>query len=159
MKNVINIKILLGIPGSGKTEYSKKYISNNRNVVRINRDDMFNMFFNGVITKGNENFVNKMKKNIIINALKLDKNLLIDDTHCYEKTLTDLISFIQKYSKLLNKQIFIELIDFNTDINICIDRNNKRNSKISKNVIFFMFKEKSKIDISKLNINNYIKIN
>ena len=39
-KTTVMITILIGISGSGKTTLAKEMISKNKNLVRINRDDL-----------------------------------------------------------------------------------------------------------------------
>ncbi|MFA5585860.1 MAG: AAA family ATPase [Saccharofermentanales bacterium] len=158
MNNVLNIKILSGIPASGKSTWAKNYILNNKNTVRINRDDLRFTLFNGVFTDGNESFVNKSKLSLIKTSLEFDRNLILDDTHCYNDYLVFLIDYIRDLSIELNKGIFIELLDFNVDINICIERNSKRDKILNNNILYHMYKSKKEIIIEKLNIDKYIKM-
>ena len=61
MNNILNIKILLGIPGSGKSSWAKKYVAQNRNIMRISRDDMRHMLVEDIFTDGNDNLINNAK--------------------------------------------------------------------------------------------------
>ena len=158
MSNIINIKILIGIPCSGKSTWAKNYVLNNRKVARINRDELREMMMASVITNGNNNFINKIKKDIIYAAIKSNRNLVIDDTHCYVKQLVELIDYIRCISMKLNKNIFIEVIDFDIDVDICIERNKYRDIKIPVKGIYFMFNSKKEINFSELRIDKYERI-
>jgi len=157
MNNVLNIKILSGIPASGKSTWAKDYVLKNRNTVRINRDDLRNALFNDVYTDGNESFVNKAKLSLIKTSLEFDRNIILDDTHCYKDYLIFLIDYIRNISKELNKNIRIEFIDFNIDVNKCVKRNIKRKGKLNKNVIYHMYNQKKEINIDELDIDVYLK--
>lgn len=158
MIDVLNIKILSGIPASGKSTWAKNYILNNRNTVRINRDDLRTTFFSDVFTDGNESFVNKSKLSLIKTSLEFGRNIILDDTHCYSDYLIFLINYIRDLSIELNKGIFIELLDFDVDISICMERNSKRNKILNNNILYHMYKSKKEIIIENLNIDKYIKM-
>jgi len=160
MNNIINIKILQGIPGSGKSTWSKEYVVQNRNIMRINRDDLRNMLVNNVFTDGNENLINSAKLSLISIGIEKDRDLILDDTHCYNDYLIFLINYIRDTAKKLNKKIEIELIDFDTSVDECIERNNNRvgYSKLPNHIIYHMVNEKKQILIDKLDIDRYYKM-
>lgn len=158
MERVINIKILTGLPASGKTTWSSNYVHENRNIVRINRDELRKMLFSGVITDGNQNFVDKAKMTLITSALDNDKDIILDDTHCYHEYLVSLISIIRLASTSFKKDVEIELVEFNTGIDICIERNNNRVDSVPVVAIYHMHNSKKEIKINELNIDKYTTI-
>ncbi|MDY0270319.1 AAA family ATPase [Trichloromonas sp.] len=158
MNNVLNIKILSGIPASGKSTWAKDYVYNNRNTVRINRDDLRKSIFNDFITDGNENFINNAKLSLIKTSLEFDKNIILDDTHCYKDYLIFLIDYIRNNAKQLNKNIKIIIVDFDVNVNVCVKRNFKRKGKLDKNIIYHMYKTKNEINYNSLDIDEYIKM-
>jgi predicted kinase len=160
MKNIINIKILIGIPRSGKTSWSTNYVFENRNVTRINRDELRMMLVGNVITKGNNNFINKVRNNIIRQAIIAKRNIIIDDTNCYLDQLVVLIKYIKEIACKYQREVFIELVDFDTDIKICLERNDLRKNKIPISGIYHMLKAKDEIisNLNLLNIDNFVKI-
>ena len=160
MNNIINIKILQGIPCSGKSTWSKEYVLQNRNIMRISRDDLRNMLVGNVFTNGNENLINSVKLSLISIGIEKDRDLILDDTHCYNEYLIFLINYIKDTSKKFNKKIEIELIDFDTSVDECIQRNNNRvgYSKLPNHIIYHMNNEKKQILIDKLDIDRYYKM-
>lgn len=156
MNNLITIKILSGVPASGKTTWARNFIAQNPDTKRINRDDLRMMFDNSRNTDGNENYVNNIKLSLIKSSIDLGKNLILDDTHCYMDHLSKIIDYIRIYANDNHKNIKIELIDFQVDINDCIKRNKERDTNIKNSAIYHMNKSKSNIVISDLNIDNHI---
>lgn len=160
MNNILNIKILLGIPGSGKSSWARKYVAQNRNIMRISRDDMRHMLVEDIFTDGNDNLINNAKLLLIKFGIDKDRNIILDDTHCYNDYLIFIIDYIRKTAQELNKNIEIEILDFDTPIDKCIERNNNRTgiNKIPNHIIYHMVNEKRKILIDKLNIDRFYKI-
>ena len=152
MSKLIKIKILSGIPGCGKSTWARDFIAKNPDTKRINRDDLRMMFDDSRFTDGNESFVNKAKLALVKTCIDFDKDMVIDDTHCYADYLVWFIGEIRAYAKGIDKPITIEIVDFDVDIDTALDRNNKRDAKIDKNAIYFMDKSKKEINISNLNI-------
>jgi predicted kinase len=159
MNKIINIKILSGISGCGKSTWTRKFIAENPDTKRINRDDLRKMFDDYRLTDGNENFVNKAKIYLVKCGIDFDKDMIIDDTHCYEDYLIWFINEIRTYANNSNKSIMIEIIDFDVDVDICIKRDENRNDKVGEKAIYHMINSKRKIDYNKLNINHHTIIN
>lgn len=153
MSKLIKIKILSGFPGCGKSTWARDFISQNPDTKRINRDDLRKMFDDSRFTDGNESFVNKAKLSLVKTCIDFDKDMVVDDTHCYKEYLVWFINEIRTYANGLNKPITIELVDFDVDIDTCIKRNADRDSKVEKAAIYHMAKEKKEINISELDIN------
>lgn len=159
MSNILNIKILSGIPGCGKSTWSYNYIKNNPNTKRINRDDLRKMLDDNKSTEGNENFIKLVKLELIRMSLEHDRHIILDDTHCYNEYLVSLIKNIRIIAKDLSKNIEIDLVDFDVSIKTAIKRNKKRKEKLDNKIIGYMFNEKKDIDIPNLDIDNHIILN
>jgi tRNA uridine 5-carbamoylmethylation protein Kti12 len=159
MSKLIKIKILSGTPACGKSTWARDFISKNPDTKRINRDDLRRMFDDSRFTDGNESFVNKAKLSLVKTCIDFDKDMVIDDTHCYSDYLVWFINEIRTYASSLNKPITIEIVDFNVDIDTCLKRNELRENKVDKNGIYHMNKSKSEIDYGKLNIDLHTIIN
>ncbi len=155
MSKIIHIKILSGIPGCGKSTWSKEYISQHSDVKRINRDDLRMMFDDSRFTEGNENFVNQAKLSLIKTGLVLEKDMILDDTHCYNDYLIYLIREIRMYAKELDKSVIIEFVNFLIDTNVCVKRNSERENKIEETSIYHMINMRKEIIIDKLDIDLY----
>ena len=155
----INIKILVGIPGSGKSTWARQYVLDNPNTKRINRDDLRNMLDSGKNTVGNENFLRVLRLELVKICLLLDKNIVLDDTNCYASKLEETIYSIKLMANELKKDINIEIIDIDVDVEMCVERNKLREEQVEESAIFHMKSEKDKINFDCLLIDKYTKIN
>lgn len=158
MSKLIKIKILSGIPSCGKSTWAKNFIAENPDTKRINRDDLRKMFDDSRDTDGNESFVNKAKLALVKTGIDFEKDMVIDDTHCYRDYLIWFINEIRNYAKGFDKSITIELVDFDVDATTCIDRNDKRDVKVEKSAIYHMINQKKEINVTELDIDLYTKI-
>lgn len=152
---MIEIKILMGIPACGKTVWSRDYVTQHANTIRINRDDLREALINNIFTDGNEKIVNKAKMALIGTGIENDKDMVLDDTHCFLGYLQFLISYIRSVSEQIKKPVHIELVDFNVDLDLCIDRNNKRDGNVPEHMVRHMYNEKKKIIPANLDIDRY----
>ena len=86
MKN--KLIILVGIPCSSKTTWSKEYLKENSNCIRINRDDLRIMLKDkGFVDKNIESLISTVQATIVQQAF-LDKiDVIIDATNCKLKYL------------------------------------------------------------------------
>ena len=159
MSKLIKIKILSGIPACGKSTWARNFITDNPDTKRINRDDLRRMFDDSRLTDGNESFVNKAKLALVKTAIDFDKDMVIDDTHCYKDYLIWFINEIRTYANGLNKPITIEIVDFDVDVDVCIDRDGKRDNMVGKMAVYHMNSSKTEIDFDKLDINLHSIIN
>jgi len=155
----LNIKILVGISGSGKSTFSKNFVSDRHGYKRINRDDLREMFDSYKLTDGNENFARIARNKMIELCLTFDRNIIIDDTNCIEEKLIDLIQYIKIIADNLMKEVYIEVIDFDTDFEVCLERNRNREKPVEEKFIYYMKKNKDFINFELLPIDKYTKIN
>jgi predicted kinase len=134
---------LRGLPASGKTRWSKEFITNEfhkNNKVnlwkRINKDDLRMMLDNNLWSDKNEKFILKTRDDLILLALMEGYNLIIDDTNLAEKHLIRIKELIQS-SKFI---VDLEIKDF-TDVNLetCIFRDGCRENPVGKKVITDMY--------------------
>ena len=139
----LNVKILVGIGGSGKTTWSKEYVLNNVNTKRLNRDDLRGMLDSYKDTTGNDNFVKLASMKLLELCLLSDRNVVIDDTNCYYDKLNELITNIRILALNLGKDIEVEVVDFNIPIDICIERNNFRERVLKK--MYYIFNKEVKM--------------
>jgi len=154
----LNIKILVGIPGCGKSTWSKSYILENPNTKRINRDDLRNMLDAGKLTDGNENFLRVLRLEMVKMCLALDKHVVLDDTNCYASKLEETIYAIRLMASQMNKEIEIEIVDFDVDVDTCVERNKNREEQVQETAIYHMKNAKDEIDFDSLLIDKYEKI-
>ena len=155
---VLNIKILVGIPACGKSTWAKEYVLANPNTKRINRDDLRNMLDAGKLTDGNENFLRVLRIEMVRMCLSLDKHVVMDDTNCYASKLEETIFAIRTMAGQMNKEIEIEIIDFDVDVETCVERDKGRGNLIEPHIIQYMQDAKNEINFSELLIDNYTKV-
>ena len=71
---------LRGLPASGKSTFAKKYCIENKNWIRVNRDDLRNMRGQYWIPK-QEDMISSWEINCILSALEYNKNVIVDATN------------------------------------------------------------------------------
>jgi predicted kinase len=124
MKKVIMMR---GLPGSGKSTYAKQLVAEAPNMYkRINRDDLRAMFDNSHWSKGNENFVKKIRDVLIIKALEEGKHVIVDDTNLSSTNETRVRQLVQEFNKNHNDTVQVEVIEMQTSLQECIARDAKR---------------------------------
>ena len=77
MKDNLEVIILIGISGAGKSTWAKDFISKNQNYVRVSRDEFRYMLKNQQICENKiENLITELCEDVIIKSL-------IKKTKCY----------------------------------------------------------------------------
>jgi predicted kinase len=159
MKNDIrNILVLVGIPASGKSTFSKEFIKENPNYIRINRDDIRKMLKDSYILDFKyEKFITAIEFNAVENALSNGFDVIWDNTHIK-------LEFINKIINKFSDSANIQFKKFDIDLKTAIERDSKRENPVGENIIKrmydsyigllkeFNFKEITKID-NKFNYN------
>lgn len=129
------IIMMKGIPGSGKSTWAKEYVLANPNTVRVNNDELAEMMFNNDFPeKARYKFVEQVREEIILEALEQGFDVLIDNTNLPAKWRT-------RYSDLAVAHGYkFEVIDFTSmPLQVCIERNKKRERTIPEKVIVDMY--------------------
>lgn len=125
-----------GLPGSGKSTLAKKIISENpESYKRINRDDLRAMFDNGTTSQSNEKFVKKVRDILIVKCLEEGKSIVVDDTNLSETNLRRVTQLVQEYNTKYNEKVIVEVIEVNTDVAVCIERDALREKPVGEKVI------------------------
>lgn len=138
MKERSIILFLMGLPGSGKSTYAKILVNTpNTNWVRINKDDLRGMLFDGKYSRSRENFVLDMRDCAIRNAAKCGRDIIIDDTNLHPKHRKKIEALAQE----LDMEFQVKLID--TPLEECIRRDSKRKGKanVGEKVILGMYND------------------
>ncbi|KFF14899.1 phosphatase domain-containing protein [Flavobacterium hydatis] len=139
MRKVILMK---GLPGSGKSTLAKKIISENPETYkRINRDDLRAMFDNGTTSKNNEKFVKKVRDLLIVKCLEEGKNIVVDDTNLSDTNLKRVTQLVQEYNAKFSENVTVEVIEVNTDVRVCIERDALREKPVGEKVIKKMHRQ------------------
>lgn len=125
-----------GLPGSGKSTLAKKIISENpESYKRINRDDLRAMFDNGTTSQSNEKFVKKVRDLLIVKCLEEGKSIVVDDTNLSETNLRRVTQLVREYNIKFNEKVTVEVIEVNTDVTVCIERDALREKPVGEKVI------------------------
>lgn len=118
------VSITVGLPGSGKTTVAKlMHADNPDDVILVSRDGLRAELFNGegVLCHYDEDYVTKVQKGIVKDALRADKHVIIHDMNLREKYRT-------QWAKIArNHGAEFEIIDLTSvELDLCISRVYKR---------------------------------
>jgi tRNA uridine 5-carbamoylmethylation protein Kti12 len=132
------IYFLKGLPASGKTTYAEYLMvgrKSAKSVVRVNKDDLRSMFFMGEYSKENEHFVQRMRNQIVHNALKDDKDVVVDDTNYNPKHYETIKQIAEEHNAR------IKIVEMDTPLAECIERNRKRDNPVPERVVWDMYEK------------------
>ena len=141
MKRII---LTRGIPASGKSTWAKQEVLKDpEHSIRINKDDLRNMCGKYWVP-AREKYITACKGTLLINAInfKFD-TIIIDEMNLNPKEngyLKGMVSMMNDTLKDNNDKYIIEIKDF-TDVplDVCIERDSKRENPIGEDVIKGIF--------------------
>ena len=131
----MKVLLLRGLPASGKSTYSKELVSKDHNWVRVNKDDLRAMMNNGEFSGKLEKQVIRTEREIAENALKLGKNVVIDDTN-FNPTHEE---YFRQLAKTYKAEFEVKFFD--TPLEVCIERDIKRPNGVGETVIRKMYNQ------------------
>jgi len=135
MKTNPKIKILIGVPASGKSTWAKDFVKANDNWTRVSRDDFREMLKNsGVVENKVENIINELVDATIEQSLLKKMNVIVDNTNLKDKYIQNIIEKF-KFSADIDYQVF----DISKDK--AIERDRQRDKSVGPVVINRMYKE------------------
>ena len=141
MKRII---LTRGIPASSKSTWAKQEVLKDpEHSIRISRDDLRNMSGKYWVP-AREKYIKACKDTILINAInfKFD-TIIIDEMNLNPKEcdyLKGIVSMMNDTFKDNNDKYIIEIKDFtNVPLDICLERDSKRENPIGENVIRGIF--------------------
>lgn len=89
---MVKIIILVGPPNSGKTTWTKNFMGENKDYVKVSRDDLRQSLFNSwVVSRHMEDVITKLQNQMIITLIQNNVNVILDNTHCKMKYIQDVI--------------------------------------------------------------------
>lgn len=117
--------IFRGLPASGKSSEAKRLVAENiKNTIRVNMDSLREMFHESVfLGEDTENEIQYQRDRMIRDGLRRGKTVISDDTNLKLSTVNRQIDIGKHYGAE------IEIIDFKTDVNLCIYRDALRVGK------------------------------
>jgi len=130
-------KIVLtrGIPASGKTTFARRWVEEDpENRVRINMDDIRNML-GPYWVPNREKLVRAIKEESLWSAMIFHKDIILDNMNLNLHELSYVHQAIETLIKSEGYTYIIEFIDFKTPLDVCIDRDSKREHSIGEQVI------------------------
>jgi predicted kinase len=128
------IFLMKGIPACGKSFFAKELIRKEPGKwKRINFDDLRGSIDGGVYSPANEKIITKMRDMLIVEALKNDQNVIIDNTHIKDKGRH--FDNICKVARGLNIDVQIIEKPIYCEINTALERDDARENKVGKNII------------------------
>lgn len=129
-------KIILcrGIQGSGKTTWAKQWVLEDpEHRVRFNNDDIRNMLGKYWVPS-REHLVSDIKKDFMVSAMEFGYDIVIDnmnfnpkEVEYYENLADSVLGYANCYS--------LEYKDFFIPLEVCIERDSKRENPIGEEVI------------------------
>lgn len=129
-----------GIQGSGKSTWAKRWAEEDPdNRVRFNNDDIRNMLGKYWVPS-RENVVSDLKRTFLYSAMKYGYDIIIDNMNLNPKEVGFYENIIKHHNTtetnsgdMLEYQI--EFKDFKTPLEVCIERDSKRENPIGAEVI------------------------
>ncbi len=132
----------VGVPASGKSTWSKDFVRNNQNYVRLCRDDYRYMYkdmewFGDEIRDNLETLITKNIVDNLFNLMSLGFDVVIDETNLDSKRLKSWLKIFK--SDQLKDDVDIQFKIFDISFEEALDRDSKRERSVGKNVLKKMF--------------------
>ena len=131
----MKILLLRGLPASGKSTYAKELVTKDHNWVRVNKDDLRAMMNGGVFSRKLEEQIVRTERKLAEDALKIGKSVVIDDTNFNP----DHEEYFRRLAKM--HMVEFEVKFFDTPLEVCIERDNKRPNGVGEAVIRKMYNQ------------------
>jgi predicted kinase len=133
MKNK-KILLLCGIPASGKSTWTNKFLRDNNNWVCISRDSYrFMMRNEPVLDPKGEKFVTELVEKAIVMAIKNKYNVIVDQTNVNLKYLNKMVEFCEKLAD-------VEFKIFDIPLKTAMERDKIRERSVGDEVLKRMYK-------------------
>lgn len=127
--------ITRGLPGSGKSTWAKSWIADNEaQRVRVNRDNLrYELYsrYSGLAFEQEER-ITRLQRARVVAALRLDKDVVVDDTH-----LRNL--YVRQWEQVARREgAQLAIRDFPIDVNTAIARDAARSRTVGADAINFL---------------------
>lgn len=134
MQAMSKIILCRGIQGSGKTTWAKQWVLEDpEHRVRFNNDDIRNMLGKYWVPS-REHLVSDIKKDFMVSAMEFGYDIVVDNMNFnpkeieyYENLVDSTLGYMNCYS--------LEYKDFFIPLEVCIERDSKRENPIGEEVI------------------------
>jgi predicted kinase len=127
-------KILLisGLPASGKSVFAKQYVKDSGSTVRLNRDLLRLMAFNGEWTGPREGFIKYAERQIAKAAIDLSYSAVIDDTNLGRGDVASWKQLAEECGASFEHK------RMDTSVEECLRRDAERENRVGPAVIYRM---------------------
>ena len=128
------IKILVGVPASGKSTWARKELARNPNVVSVSRDDFrYGLRNSGVTEPKIESMITELVDSTIMKSLSFGLDVIIDATNLKK-------SYIEHFINLVKHNADVEFIVFDISLEVALERDRNRERSVGEHVIKKMYK-------------------
>ena len=129
------VKMLIGVPASGKSTWAAEYVSKHADWVKVGRDDFRFMLKNLPICEPNiEDLITKLQINVISEALDKGLNVIVDNTNLKE-------TYINAIHDAIKTKADMEFLVFDISLEKALERDSKRTKSVGKNILEKMHKQ------------------
>ncbi len=129
------VTVIRGLPGSGKTTAAIQMVNTYKDVVRINRDSIRDMLFDGAYSPDKARLEKMVWESAITHALCEGKSIVIDDAGMLNpKTLEALKSLLGRHG-LTDDRLIIDDHLLSVSVQTCIEQDRKRMNSVGESVI------------------------
>lgn len=140
---MIKCILTVGLPASGKSTWAKAEIAKDpANWARINNDDIRAMLNGSEWSKDYENFITDTRKYLIREALKRNKNVIIDNLNINKRHFTDTCEIVKSLG--IDAEVFEKAFYIDVEEAIARDAKREGKAKVGEMVIRKWFKESGK---------------
>ncbi len=115
----MQLLILRGIPGCGKSTFAHQWLRDNPNGIRVNRDDIRMQMF-GKEVGVDEDIVTSVEHQMVETALKRGRSVIVDDTNIRHKYIKAFVSIAKRHG------VAVAIKQFNVDVDVAVERNTVR---------------------------------
>lgn len=119
--------ILVGIPCSGKTTFALRWVRENDNRVRVNKDEI--RAIHGIRWGEHGLQVTKTEDEAIKLAMRMGFDIVVDDTNIYKQRRDELRRLASMYGYEVETNVF------NTPLSVCLERNRLRQPPLPESAI------------------------
>ncbi len=129
---MIEMIILQGLPGSGKSTWAREFVTGKKDWVIVNRDSLRNMRGDYWITE-QEGLITQWEDFCVKSAIEKELNVIVDATNLNDKILKKWFDLCKFYN------LHPEVRFFDIPVEECIERDSKRERPVGKLVIEGMY--------------------